>query len=297
MSFLNSPQWREFQENVGRKTFDIGKIGKSGYAIKMELPLGKSYLYSPSPDALENLEEIKKIAKKEGAVFFKWEPMVPKNDTNPRIDTNATNKLQKLGLQKAVKTLQPQRTVIIDIKKDENQILAQMHQKHRYNIRLAQRKGVEVKISDDKSTDLEKFWELMQKTTERDGFSAHCKDYYEKLLDIEGIELFFAYKDGKPTASAIIIFYENRATYLHGASDHELRKFMAPHLMHWEIIKHAKERDIEEYDLWGIDEKKWPGVTRFKRGFGGKEIEYIGSYDVPLQKLWYFVYKLKNKAR
>ena len=70
---------------------------------------------------------------------------------------------------------------------------------------------------------------------------------------------------------------------------------MAPYFLHWELIKIAGCEDMDEYDLWGIDEKRWPGVTRFKRGFGGKEVQYIGSFDLVFKPVWYWAYKFKNK--
>ena len=79
---------------------------------------------------------------------------------------------------------------------------------------------------------------------------------------------------------------------MHGASDHDYRALMAPYLLHWEVIKYAKEHGLSEYDLWGIDEKKWSGVTRFKKGFGGREVKYTGSYDYVFMPIWYRLYRL-----
>ena len=72
---------------------------------------------------------------------------------------------------------------------------------------------------------------------------------------------------------------------------------MATYILHWEIIKYAKENGFNEYDFWGIDEKKWPGVTRFKKGFGGREVEYAGSYDYVFQPFWYKLYNLYRKLK
>jgi len=111
------------------------------------------------------------------------------------------------------------------------------------------------------------------------------------------VKLFAAEYQNKIIAANIVIFHGERATYLHGASDYEYRNFMAPYLLHWEVIKYARDHGFTEYDLWGIDEKKWPGVTRFKRGFGGKEINYIGSYDYVFQPFWYAMYKVRQSLK
>ncbi|MDX1607971.1 MAG: peptidoglycan bridge formation glycyltransferase FemA/FemB family protein [Candidatus Spechtbacterales bacterium] len=282
--FLNSKEWRQFQESVGRKTFSIGE----GFLVRLDIPFGKNYLYSNYVDIPKHLKEVKSIAKGEGAIFFKWEPLMRRD---LEVQAELEGNLASWGFQKARKELQPQRTTILDLTKDKEEILAGMHKKTRYNIRLAGRRGVKIAESED----FESFWKLMRKTAQRDKFHTHSKDYYEKLLGLNMAKLYFAKKEDKLHAAAITLFYKGRATYLHGASDYKYRRDMAPHLLHWQIILDAKEQGLKEYDLWGIDEKKWPGVTRFKRGFEGEEVEYIGSWDIPLQKFWYNLYKLKNE--
>ncbi|MEX0877834.1 MAG: peptidoglycan bridge formation glycyltransferase FemA/FemB family protein [Candidatus Spechtbacterales bacterium] len=286
MSFLNSPQWRAFQESAGRETFNIGE----GYALKLGVQFGKNYLYSNFSEIPKYLKEIKKIAKKENAIFFKWEPMMERQATSDK-----RQELEKLGFRKAQKELQPQKTVIIDIKKDDDEILSKMHKKTRYNIRLAEKRGVSVKESEDKIKDIGIFWELLQETAERDKFYTHPKEYYEKLIELDMAKLYFAHKSKQVHAVAIVIFYKKRATYLHGASSYEHRRDMAPYMLHFKIMQEAKTENLKEYDLWGIDEDKWPGMTRFKRGLGGREVEYIGSWDMPFNTFWYKAHVLKNR--
>ena len=143
----------------------------------------------------------------------------------------------------------------------------------------------------------------MTKTSKRDGFMAYPKEYYQKMLEIPGAELFVAEfpVDGgtsksKIIAANIVLFCENQTIYLHGASDYAYRNLMAPHLLQWEQIKEAKKRNCIEYDFWGINETKWPGVTRFKRGFGGREIIYPGAYDLVFKPFWYKIYKIAKKV-
>lgn len=288
MSFLNSKIWREFQRSVGR---DIFELNDDIYLVKMDLPFGKNYLYSPSPRAIEHLDEIKEIGRAQGMVFFKYEPMVTDYGLS-RLDKRGWGKRTKdYGFVEAVKTLQPQRTVILDLNLDYDELLKQMHQKTRYNIRLSEKKFLEL----EKSEDLDVFWNLLQKTSKRTEFNTHTKEYYKKLLELKNVDLYFVKRYDDFVAGAIVISYNNTMTYLHGVSNYNLRKYMGPYFLHWELIKLAKRENMEKYDFWGIDEKKWPGVTRFKKGFGGEEVEYIGSYDYILKRMWYKVYELKNK--
>ena len=278
-SFLQSSIWAEFQKSLGRKIWQIDSIN----IIKHNLPFGKSYLYSPRCEGkfLSELffKKIKEIAKQENAIFLKIEPLEELR-ASPL-------ELEKFGFRKS-NNIQPQKTLILDITKSEQELLNQMHYKTRYNIGLAKKK--EILIKKDKSK-FEDFWRLIEETKKRDGFRPHPKEYYRKMLEIPGIELFVAEFKNKIIAANIVVFCGKTVTYLHGASDYKYRNLMAPHLLQWEQILEAKKRGCLEYDFWGIDEKKWPGVTRFKKGFGGREIVYPGAYDLVFQPIWYKIYK------
>lgn len=282
-SFLQSDNWFNFQKSLGRKAWRVGSI----LIIKHNLPFKKSYLYSPHLDASsleESLKKIKEIAQEENSIFFKVEP---------NRETKEIGKLKKLGFKKG-QTSQPDKTLMLDVSGSEEETLKKMHHKTRYNIKLAEKKGVIIKQSDGKKG-LEEFWQILQQTTQRDGFSSHPKEYYRKLLEVSGVKLFLAIFKDKVIAANIVVFYNKQAIYLHGASDHSYRNLMAPYLLQWEQIKEAKRQKCSEYDFWGIDEKKWPGVTRFKKGFNGKEVFYSGAYDLVFQKVWYWAYRMARK--
>jgi lipid II:glycine glycyltransferase (peptidoglycan interpeptide bridge formation enzyme) len=280
-SFLQSDKWAEFQKSLDRKIWQIDSI----YIIKYNLPLGKSYLYAPrcGGNFLSEsfLNKVKQVAKKERVIFFKAEPLDP---------ARGKPFLEKFGFIKS-NSLQPQRTLILNINKSEEKLLSQMHQKTRYNIQLARKKGVKIQ----KSKNFERFWELLQDTAKRSNFHTHSKKYYKKMLEIPETELFVAELDNKVIAANIVLFYNKRAIYLHGASNYEHRNLMAPYLLQWYQILEAKKKGCDEYDFWGIDSKKWPGVTRFKKGFNGKEISYVGAYDLVFQPVWYKIYKIVRK--
>jgi lipid II:glycine glycyltransferase (peptidoglycan interpeptide bridge formation enzyme) len=291
--FLQSKEWEAFQISLGRKVWRVDGM------LLVELPraLGKIYFYCGGCLKF-NFKQLGDLARKRNAVFLKFEPMAE--------DKVLAQELLKAGFVKSKKEIQPQRTIVLDLTQSEEELLNKMHRKMRYNIRLAGKKDLRFKIYDfppeadpplaeraEKKVP-EDFWKLLQKTSKRDNFYTHSKEYYKRLLDLLLVKLFAIEYQSKIIAANIILFHEARATYLHGASDYEYRNLMAPYLLHWETIKYAKENGFSEYDLWGIDEKKWPGVTRFKRGFGGKEIEYTGSYDYIFDSWWYMLYKIQS---
>jgi len=280
-SFLQSNQWLDFQKSLGRKVWQVEEIG----IIRYNLPFGKSYLYSPRCEGKFFsdlfLEKIKEIAKQENAIFFKAEP---------RDNIN----LKQFGFVKA-HDIQPKKTLILDITKSEQELLDKMHYKTRYNIQLAQRHGVKIRNPKPETRNFDAFWRLMEQTTKRDGFRPHPKEYYKKLLEIPNVELFTAEFENKIIAANIVVFYNKQAIYLHGASNYEQRNLMAAPLLQWEQIKEAKKRGCAKYDFWGIDEEKWPGVTRFKKSFNGKEIEYPGAFDLVFQPFWYKIYKIARE--
>jgi peptidoglycan pentaglycine glycine transferase (the first glycine) len=299
-SFLQTKEWLEFQKEAGHKVwnFDSGKIRAN--IIKLNLPFGKSYLYIPHgpeiqlehvvagiKNEIDNfLKYLKDLAREEGAIFIKFEPI---NDIVVEL-------FYRKGIRRSSKQIQPYKTVVLDLSLPEEHLLGKMHTKTRYNIKVAEKNGITVKVSND----FETFWELMGKTTKRDRFSSHSKEYYRKLISFfnnDGIkaELVMAYKDEKAVAGAIMMTYGDTCYYLHGASDHDYRAMMAPYALHWENIKLLKNKNIKYYDLWGIDAKKWPGVTRFKLGWGGDLKEYPGSFDLVVSRFWYYIYSIARK--
>ncbi len=176
-----------------------------------------------------------------------------------------------------------------------------MHPKTRYNIRLAQRKGVVVRIGED--VDIERVWVIFKETAIRDGFRLHPKSHYERMLQTlqgpKGPRAFLATAEfnGTVLAANLLVDYGSVRTYLHGASSDQLRALMAPYVLHWELMLDARERRMKTYDWWGIaaedgSQPEWTGLTRFKKGFGGEEISYPGTFDLPLQPFAYRGYKI-----
>ena len=164
-----------------------------------------------------------------------------------------------------------------------------MKPKTRYNIKIAEKHRIKI---DQGKEYFEDFWELMKKTSKRDQFVSHPKEYYLKMSDF--MEIMVAKYEDKVIAANLTVFFGDWCVYLHGASDYNFRDKMAPYLLQWETIKKAKKQGKKHYDFWGVDEKKWPGVTRFKTGFSPKTgfAEYAGAWDEAYASLWYGLYKL-----
>lgn len=299
-SFLQSPEWEFFERSLGRATWRA----RGALVVRRDLPFGLNYLYCPRPSiglrdeglGMRMLDAVAEIAKERKSIFLKIDPLVCLQATTYLPIGQAGN------LQPAI-PIQPRETLILDIaQRSEDELLAAMHEKTRYNIRLAERKGVEVAAGiagEAETSDL--FWGLLAKTAARDGFRTHPKGYYEKLAavrsDAFSNEFFLACYRDTVVAGALINFYGNTATYLHGAWSGEYREVMAPHLLHWRIIQEAMRRGCGHYDWWGIDERRWPGVTRFKRGFGGREVAYPRSVNMVYRRVWYTLYAAAKRGK
>lgn len=282
-SFLQSPEWEAFQKLLGRRTYRRCDM----LLIEHTLPFGQHYLYAPRPlldtphSLAAFLEGVREIARDQGTLFL-------------RIDPLATSHPLALGSH-AAPSIQPRHTTFLDLTASEEELLAGMHAKTRYNIRLAERK--EVRVDQAGSGDLGRFLDILRETSARDHFRTHEPSHYEKLLEVRSgdfsNELFFATYRRAVLAGALVNFYRpfSSATYLHGASSRNHREKMAPHLLHWRIAQEAKKRGFRTYDLWGVDAKDWPGLTRFKLGFGGSIREYPPSVDFVFQPLRYLLYR------
>jgi len=298
--FLQSEAWRKFQEAYGRKTFHLESEGFWANIIEHTLPVVGKYFYIPrGPIAIANCnkESFFELAKKEQINWI-------------RIDVESEEKLNlfkrefNCEIRKAPHDVQPKQVFIIDITKSETEILAEMKSKTRYNIRLAEKKGVRVFVSQEKKY-LDRFCELVDVTATRQGITSHSKEYYQKMfqtIPAENIKLYCAEFEGEIIATNAVIFFGDTATYLHGASDDKFRNVMAPYLLQWSQIQDAKKYGCKQYDFGGIElggESKWAGITNFKLGFSPntKPLEFLGSYDVIINNSKYFVYRLLQRLK
>lgn len=266
--------WAEFRKSAkGENFYEIDGV----FVQKMPLPMGKCWLYVNRGDIV-NLTD---LAKKTDAVFARFEHPYQKHEFDPK-------------LRAAHAHYQPDTTLIIDLTKSNEEILAQMKPKGRYNIKLALKKNVQIR----EEPNADEFYKLLQQTTERDKFHGHNKEFYQKMIDmVDDAKLYIAEYEGEPIAGLIATFYKDTATYYYGASSNKHRNVMAPYLLQWSTILEAKDRGCKYYDFLGIAPEgskghAWEGVTAFKRKFGGEVVRYAEYKELVFKPFWYWVLRL-----
>ncbi len=291
-SFLQSWGWGVFQQSLGRTVQRYGVFDDTeqlvtiAQIIHTTLPFKWHYWYCPhGPLGVVDQHTItllQQAAGDDGAVFIRFEPLQPL----------AVSKL------KSVPARQAHQTLVLDLTIDQAALLKQFHHKTRYNIRLAERKGVTIRQGKG-DADVAAFWRLMQLTYSKVGIKLHDKAYYQTLIqsDYAGLEtkLYLAEHDGAVIAANLLYYCGDTAVYAHGGSDYTHRSLMAPHLLQWQQIVDAQAAGYRRYDFWGFDPVRWPGVSRFKQGFGGNTIKYPGGYDLIVNPLKYTVYSIGHQ--
>ncbi len=243
-------------------------------------------------------------AYKNKAGLVKIEPMVWQDEVDwPAI-------CQKHGLIMDADTIQPPRTIVVDLRPSPDDILAAMKQKTRYNIRLSARK--EVVVREGTAADLPIFNQLMAVTGQRDGFGVHAPVYYKAFYELfapDHAALLIAEFEDKPLAAVIVSAVGDKAAYLYGASSGEERQRMPAYAVQWAAIQWAKARGCTQYDLWGIPdapeaeleaqftekhEGLW-GVYRHKRGYGGQQKRTVGAADRVYNQRLYKLYRWRRQ--
>lgn len=279
--FLQSWEWGEFQKSLGKKVERVEDDEFIAQIIFNNLPLGWNYAYIPR-----------------GPVFLS---ATNKNDVLNKVRREADNKTIFTELEFGQKsfnfknlnfqTRQPLRTLILNINRDEEDIYSNFNKKLRYDIRKAKKE--EFKI--DKKSSPEILYRILKEVSREKKFNIWPLGYYERLYKTLSsgnmVEVWSVIDKGKEISSALFITFGERVTYLHAASTDKGYSLKASQWLHWQAIKDFSRRGFKEYDLWGIDEKKMPGVTRFKKEFKGEERRYLGRYIDVKKPFWYFVYK------
>jgi lipid II:glycine glycyltransferase (peptidoglycan interpeptide bridge formation enzyme) len=247
------------------------------------------------------LDAIRPLARRQRAICLKIEPDL---EDDPRL----AERLRALGFRPSPQTVQPRRTILVDLYAEPDQLLKRMKSKTRYNIRLAGRKGVTVRVGD--GADLPAFYGLMETTAERDGFGIHSQAYYETAHSLfvpsEQGRLLLAEYEGQLLAGLVAFAFGDTAIYMYGASSDEHRNRMPAYPLQWEAMLWAREQGCRTYDLWGVPDEDgetleaeftrrsdglW-GVYRFKRGFGGRLLRTVGTWDLVYAPLRYRIYAL-----
>jgi len=305
---LQSYEWGEVKGNYGWQPIriaieDDNKIVASALILKRKLPyINKSIFYIPrgpildfeDEKALEYLlEEIRQQAQRHKAILLKIDPEIDESD-NKKIGI-----LEKKGFKIQKKQVQPRATIFLDLRKPLEEILKNCEEKTRYNTRLSFKKGVKVREASNE-TGLDIFYDIYKETAGRDNFLIHPKKYYQKVYDFlikKGLaNIFIAEMNSEPLAAVWIFNFGKRIWYMYGASKSSARNVMPNHALHFEVMKWAKGKGFELYDLWGIPANPKPnhplfGVYRFKKGYNGELEKFVGAMDLVYDPIFYFLFE------
>ena len=307
---LQTGEWGELKSVFGWEPVRIIlDDGPGAQILFRQLPLGLTLAYIPKPVFSPQLSiiseqfwaEVDSACKSRRAVFLKLEPDIWSDQSS----------IARGQWSKSFHNIQPPRTIIVNLRGNEDDILARMKQKTRYNIRLAAKKGVTVRSWDD----LPAFHQMMLVTGGRDEFGVHSLGYYQRAYELffpTGMaELLVAEYEGKPLAALMVFTRGKRAWYVYGASNDQERNRMPTYLLQWEAMRWARSKGAEEYDLWGVPDENevtleaqfaerkdglW-GVYRFKRGFGGELNRAMQARDRVYNPLLYRLYLWRMAGR
>lgn len=289
-----SPEWKKYQESIGRKTklylaFKDRSIVASALLIIDKGSFGLSTWDCPrgpvgNEEAIAALvSTIKHDAKHEHAlaVFY----------------SSVKEHGALMRLKKSVRTEQPKATLALDLIQSDDDILKQMHPKGRYNIKVSEKHSVTIQ----KSNDIDSFYELLKQTAKRDGFRLRPKSQYKAFLDLPGAFLLLAAHETskKPIGGLLGLVWGQTGIYYYGASDEAFRGLMAPYLLQWHAIQYCRLHGALTYDFLGISPPDKPdnliGVTEFKKKFGGTVVQYPPERVKILRPIAFHVLRLKRK--
>lgn len=315
---LQSEQWAIHKSRYGWQAqywrYDQGTRMR-GAALVLRRRLGRlplHILYTPKGPLLDDwtdselvesvLGHLESLVRRQLAVFIKIDPDVdyaPASDLCIEAGSAIAKTLSSRSWVFSADQIQYRNTVLLDLRPDEDRLLAAMKSKTRYNIRLAGRRGVRVR--EGTRADLDLFYTLYAETSQRDGFLIRGVDYYQSVwrlfLDRDMGKLLLAEVDGEIIAGIFLFAFGRRAWYVYGASSNAGRDLMPNYLLQWEAVRWAKARGYTAYDLWGAPDEltesdpMW-GVYRFKAGFGGEFLRHIGAYDYPTWQPLYRLYSV-----
>lgn len=295
---LQTKAWEEFRKKWGN---EVARVDGNLLTLhKVPFINKKIAIFEKGLMPTEKmLEKIRDFGKKENLIFIKMEPnYVVKKDNISCADEKKVIKLLKKYNGTPGKTIFTPTTFWIDLTKTEDELMKSFTSKTRYNIRLAEKKGVTVN-SDNSDKAFEKYLELTRETTKRDKFFAHSEKYHRLMWETlrkEGIaNLLVAKYQGEIITTWILFKQDDFLYYPYGASTHKFKNVMANNLMMWEAIKFGKKNNLKTFDLWGREPGK--GFTKFKEGYNPEVIEFLGTWDLVVDKQKYQLYKTMEKLR
>lgn len=310
-NFLQSWYWGEFHSRLGKIIQRTG-FYENNKLIGVMLSIVESakrakYLIVPGGPIIDwgnkklvkaVFSEMKNIGQENKCVFVRIRPQLIENESTIKIfkDNNCRNSPMHLTADL---------TSQLDITKSEDELMGAMRKATRYEIRKAEKLGINIDMSKDEK-DIKAFYDLQLETAKRQNFFPFSYEFFkEQFITFfnEDKALFFSAKyEGKILAQAFIIFYGNEAVYHYGVSTEDGRKYPGAYLVQWEAIKEAKKRGLKKYNFWGVAplesrNHRFSGVSLFKRGFGGEDIQYLHAQDLIIDKPRYIINFIIEKTR
>lgn len=309
---IQSWEWGEFRKSLGLPLLRYGIFEKDRLTKAFQLTLHKipytnqkvGYLpKGPSPNS-QLAQALTEIGKEYNCAFIKIEPDAEETkNQKPKLEIDER-------FQISPKPLFTKYNFVLDITKSEDQILKGMHPKTRYNIRLAQKKGVWVEErTDDEALSI--YLKLYFETTKRQGYFGHNQDYHKKVwhsLKEAGMArflvAFYSPPDtaiNLPLAAWMLLNFKDTLYYPYGGSSSEYKEVMASNLIAWEAIKLGKKLKLKKFDMWGAlgpdanPQNPWYGFHKFKQGYGGELVEYLGTYDLIFNHPLYWAFTAVDK--
>ncbi len=286
----------------------VRRIPLGGFSARLGVayvPRGPLLDWSDAAARQQVLSDLVRDARRRGAIFIKIDPPVPlgygvpgepEGQDHP-LGLALRDELRAKGWRFSSDQVQYRNTVLLDLRPEEETLLAAMKQKTRYNIRLAGRKRVSVRRGAERDFDM--LYDMYSRTAARDGFVIREASYYRSLwgtfYEAGLLDVLVAEVSDVPVAGLVLFRFGRQAVYMHGMSSGEHREKMPNYLLQWEAIRRAKAAGCVEYDLWGAPDQFSPqdalwGVYRFKEGLGGRVVRYTGAWDFVLRPFWFKIY-------
>lgn len=300
-NFLQSWNWGEFHQNLGKREKRVGFyesekligvmlciVEKAKRATYLTVPGGPLINWSNEDLVKTFRKTVEIIAKEETCSFVRIRPQILENEKSAKLFSG-------LEFKSAPMHLHAELTRQLDLTKSEEQLLSEMRKTTRYEIKKALKLNIKITASKNMD-DMDEFYKLQKETAKRQGFvefdKRFLKEQFKVFVKDDQVILYTAYLGKKKLAQAFIIFYGQEADYHYGASTLDGRKYPGAYLIQWEAIKEAKKRGLMRYNLWGVSPEgdinhRFHGVSVFKRGFGGEDVEYLHARDLIINLIAY----------
>lgn len=312
---LQSYEWGEFRSKthvtVIRKGFFDKDTISNGFQLTIHkiphMPFTVGYLPKGILPEKNLLQELLHIGKEEKCIFIQLEPNVEEEN----VDINEFLQATPFPLYSSFHPLFTKYTFVLDITPSEEDLLKNMHPKTRYNIKIAQKRGVTV-VEDNSQEAFETYMKLTEETTKRQGFYAHTESFHRlqwqtfshtvKNNELSS-HLLLATYNNMPLVAWMLFVFQNTLYYPYGGSSNLHRDVMASNLMMWEAIRFGKKLGLKKFDMWGglplnaNPQDPYYGFHRFKQGYGAKHVEFVGSFDLVINPMLYQLYKAADKTR